>query len=85
MPFMAYAKPGEDSDVYVWSDGKELNCSACSLYDGIAYVTSAGPGGAGQMLSHLREHAAAGHQVPVRALARLEAEAAGRAAASFPG
>jgi hypothetical protein len=69
---MAYATPGPDSQVYVWSDGKHLECSGCILHSGVAYVTEATS--PGQMASHLNAHRKAGHLVPDGALTRLAAE-----------
>lgn len=66
-----YARFGKHSDVHVYADDSGyLNCCACHLdparAGGHLYST-------GDMIAHLREHAATGHLVPVNTIAALEA------------
>lgn len=67
---MSYARFGwDDSDVYVFLDGRWLECCGCSLrHNGQFYSTS-------NMLDHLEEHRAAGHTVPESCIERLKADA----------
>jgi hypothetical protein len=61
---MSYARFAEDSDVYVFlSIGGHLECCSCRLKGKgqcASFKTT------DEMLSHLREHREAGHDVPER-------------------
>jgi hypothetical protein len=70
---MAYARFGENSDIYMWSSGDLFYCSECPLLL---------PEGSGEdwthqdpvrVLEHLREHDKAGHATGT-AIERLERE-----------
>lgn len=73
---MSYARFGAGSDVYVFlSVGGYLECCSCAMQNAPndphvfeAETTEA-------MLEHLRQHRAAGHQVPEDCIERLKAEA----------
>jgi hypothetical protein len=55
---VAYARFGDDCDVYVFSTGGELLCMDCALGTDFKAKTTA------DMMSHLRDHLKGGHQVP---------------------
>lgn len=58
---------GEDSSVYVFkSIYGHLECCGCISGDKWEYRSTA------EMVAHLREHIAAGHQVPDRVIPALE-------------
>jgi hypothetical protein len=62
---VAYARFGDECDVYVFSTGGELLCMDCALGpDFKAKTTEA-------MISHLRDHVTHGHQVPEDVFADL--------------
>jgi hypothetical protein len=74
---MSYARFGcEDSDVYVYLDcNRYLCCCACALNEtapnalcppSSRFLTT------DALLAHLRDHAAAGHNVPTSTVADLE-------------
>jgi hypothetical protein len=69
---MSYARFAEDSDVYVFlSIGGHLECCSCRLKGKgqcASFKTT------DEMLSHLREHREAGHDVPERTFERLQRE-----------
>jgi hypothetical protein len=73
---MSYARPGEDSDVYVWSDGKTLYCE---LGDGEREFPSSkfSTRSHQEMHDHLLMHRRRGESVPDAALERLWHEARG--------
>lgn len=60
---MSYAQIGEDSDVYVWSNGDDLFCES----EGKTFVC----GQPRLMIEHLEMHKRRGHKVPDKALERL--------------
>lgn len=70
---MAYARHGEDSDVYVFSDGEMLHCMDCSESAGLTFRTPSRQ----LMLEHLVQHIADGDLVPGHALERLANEIQG--------
>jgi hypothetical protein len=72
---VSYARASGDSDVYVIADADDVSlaCYGCALAPGRVEIRHFHTTGA--MLAHLAEHAAAGHRVPERCLARLRAEA----------
>jgi hypothetical protein len=58
---MAYARFGEDSDVYVYHDIDDLlHCLRCPLAPPFDFTATTGA----EMLAHLAGHRAAGHAVP---------------------
>ena len=64
---MAYARFGDNSDVYVYSTGADLICQRCCLgpeFSFYAETTAA-------MIAHLEAHQAAGHKVPDDTIPRL--------------
>jgi len=63
----AYARFGADSDVYVYSTGRELTCLTCILGPGFSFDTKT----TAAMFAHLEGHRAAGHNVPDDAIADL--------------
>jgi hypothetical protein len=68
---MSYCRFSDESDVYVYSDvGGWLSCCSCALVDDSQqwrhFSTDA-------MIAHLREHIAAGHDVPDDVILALEA------------
>jgi len=66
---MAVCRPGPDSDVYVvYSAGGGIECRECALHKESGFNA---PDEAA-MISHLKDHAAAGHKVPSEAFERLE-------------
>lgn len=70
---MSYARFGQESDVYVFSDGDRLHCVWCRLcraFESAVYAEYP------DMIAHLEEHRAAGHKVPDYALERLRQEGA---------
>lgn len=69
---MSYARVGADSDVYVYSDGEELNCVFCSLSGGGAFSTKVPV----VMKAHLDEHVKTGDKVPAYCMSRLENDVA---------
>jgi len=75
---MSFARKGSDSDVYVYehTDGFFI-CHWCCLHGppvlGKHYTTEH----IQEMVVHLREHLAAGQQVPTDCITELEAEARG--------
>lgn len=80
---MAYCTYGDDSDVYVWTSGKNLICDDCTL--------AGADGGPGYrlrrnefavMANHLRYHISTGDLVPPSAILRLDLQAAGKPAPS---
>lgn len=73
---MSYARWGEDgSQVYVYRSGDAFTCRECTLPPiiGADFVTETREG----MHAHLRQHVAAGHEVPPGAFRRLEEEMRG--------
>lgn len=68
---MAYARMGDDSDVYVWL-GRGWECSGCRLVSGKRkwFYTEDRQA----MINHLHAHREAGHLVPQRAIDRLQRE-----------
>jgi hypothetical protein len=71
---MSYARFGPNSDVYVYADvGGYLNCCGCILSNNrtapSAFDTTA------EMLEHLEQHKAAGHQVPDYCISGLKEDA----------
>ncbi len=67
---MSYCRLGADSDVYVYLDcGGHLACCACLSDEWAHNSTDA-------MIAHLREHIAAGHDVPGDVIPALEADRA---------
>lgn len=71
---MSYARPGADSDVYVYWSGPDdrpyWTCCGCQLgEDPVVYSRR-------EMIDHLRAHEERGHKVPAYAIERLEAEIA---------
>lgn len=77
---MSYARFGwDDSDVYVYLDvNGSLCCCACALNwqgdDGV-FPASRYLDTTASMVAHLREHEAAGHEVPGDTFSDLEADA----------
>jgi hypothetical protein len=66
---MAVCRPGPDSDVHVvYNVGGGIECHGCALLKERGFNA---PDEAA-MISHLRDHAAAGHKVPSEAFDRLE-------------
>jgi hypothetical protein len=72
---MAYAQPGDDSDVYVWTDGHEINCGGCGLYNVKVFSFTVAASEPQQMIDHLLKHRDRGEKVPGHALERLTTEA----------
>ena len=66
---MAYCRPGEGSDVYVYRTGDVLTCHA----EGKAFTTTDEQ----SMIDHLMLHRRRGQKVPERTLERLWHEARG--------
>jgi hypothetical protein len=62
---VAYARFGEDSDVYVFSTGRGLLCMRCALGPDFTAKTTAA------MIVHLGDHRTAGHKVPDDAISDL--------------
>jgi hypothetical protein len=72
---MAYANLGPDSDVYVYTDGAEINCGGCELYAVKVFSFTVAASEPQQMLDHLLKHRERGSQVPGHAIERLTSEA----------
>jgi len=67
---VSYARRNEESDVYVYDTGEDINCQWCILGEDFFGDRSA-------MIEHLRLHQAVGHKVPQAAFDRLLAELTG--------
>jgi hypothetical protein len=66
---MAVCRFGPDSDVYaVYNTGGGIDCCECRLSQDRAFHAA----DEAAMISHLKDHAAAGHKVPSEAFERLE-------------
>lgn len=66
---MSYARFGDDSDVYIYSDGEKLNCCGCFLDGDFASAEFE------NICEHLLRHLSAGHMVPRYCIERLFVEA----------
>ena len=66
---MSYARFGEGSDVYIYSDGEQLNCCGCCLDGDFASDDFE------KICEHLIRHLDAGHKVPRYCIERLFVEA----------
>jgi hypothetical protein len=62
---VAYARFGDDSDVYVFSTGRSLLCMRCALGPDFTAKSTA------VMVAHLGDHRGAGHKVPEDAISDL--------------
>lgn len=69
---MSYCRWGADSTVYVFPSDRGICCCDCVLVAGSVYLPTPV-----EMLAHLDQHIAAGHQVPRAAIERLRLEAEG--------
>jgi hypothetical protein len=70
---MAYARFGQDSDVYVFEDvGGFLCCMRCQFSESREIRTRS----RGEMIEHLWAHRGAGEKVPEHAFEELRAEIA---------
>lgn len=67
---MAFCRWGEDSDVYVYDTGDNLECCGCML----SATRDTFNGTFLEMKEHLLAHREAGHKVPDYALSRIEFE-----------
>ncbi len=66
---MSYCRFSDHSDVYVYgSPDRRYTCCVCSLSKIWGHATAA------DMMTHLEEHIAAGHQVPQYAIDRLQGD-----------
>ncbi len=68
---MSYCRFGEESDVYVYTDGAELHCCACRMTDKRSDFLTARRT---DMIEHLEQHIRHGHEVPRDAFERLRRE-----------